>query len=134
MRLRHGVGELWVAMDARMSEVYAGAFRFEHGRWQVQREGALFTLPALQAQWQAHPPQAVAGSAVAAFGDQLPCGDALRFGDADADRAASLARLARAAWAQGAAIDAAQALPLYLRDKVALTTAERNAVRAAATQ
>jgi tRNA threonylcarbamoyladenosine biosynthesis protein TsaB len=28
-------------------------------------------------------------------------------------------------------IDAAQALPLYLRDKVALTTAERQAARAA---
>jgi tRNA threonylcarbamoyladenosine biosynthesis protein TsaB len=141
-RLRHGVSELWVAMDARMNEVYAGAFRFEHGRWQVQRDGALFTLPALQALWQAEPPQAVAGSAVAAFGDRLPWADALRIDEVGTDRetldprawrAESLARLARAAWAQGAAIDAAQALPLYLRDKVALTTAERSAARAAAT-
>ena len=131
-RVRHGASELWVAMDARMNEVYAGAFRFEHERWQVQREGALFTLPALQAAWQEQPPLAVAGSALAAFGDRLPCGDALRLGDAGADRAASLARLARAAWAHGAAIDAAQALPLYLRDKVALTTAERSAARASA--
>jgi tRNA threonylcarbamoyladenosine biosynthesis protein TsaB len=30
---------------------------------------------------------------------------------------------------QGAAVDAADALPLYLRDKVALTTAEREAAR-----
>jgi len=29
-------------------------------------------------------------------------------------------------------VDAAQALPLYLRDKVALTTREREAARAAA--
>ena len=32
----------------------------------------------------------------------------------------------------GAAVDAALALPLYVRDKVALTTAERDAARAAA--
>ncbi len=131
-RQRHGVNELWVAMDARMDEVYAGAYRFDGRRWQVQHEGALFTLPALHALWQADPPRAVAGSALAAFGDRLLCGDAPRIDDAGTDRAASLARLARGAWAQGAAIDAAQALPLYLRDKVALTTAERAAARAPA--
>ncbi len=131
-RQRHGVNELWVAMDARMDEVYAGAYRFDGRRWQVQHEGALFTLPALHALWQADPPRAVAGSALAAFGDRLLCGDAPRIDDAGTDRAASLTRLARGAWAQGAAIDAAQALPLYLRDKVALTTAERAAARAPA--
>ncbi len=36
------------------------------------------------------------------------------------------------AWSTGEAVDAADALPLYLRDKVALTTLERQAVRAAA--
>jgi hypothetical protein len=34
--------------------------------------------------------------------------------------------------ADGAAIDPAHALPLYLRDKVALTTSERALLRAAA--
>jgi tRNA threonylcarbamoyladenosine biosynthesis protein TsaB len=131
-RMRFGVTELWVAMDARMDEVYAGAYRHEDGRWQVQHDAALFGLPALHALWQARAPQAVAGSALAAFGNRLLCGDARRVDDAATDRAASLARLARAAWAQGEAIDAAQALPLYLRDKVALTTAERMAARAAA--
>jgi tRNA threonylcarbamoyladenosine biosynthesis protein TsaB len=132
-RAQHAVTSLWVAMDARMDEVYAGAYIFENERWQVRHESALFTLPALHALWQADAPRAVAGSALAVFGDRLQCGDARRLGDAGADRAASLARLARAAWAQGAAIDAAQALPLYLRDKVALTTAERNAARARVT-
>jgi tRNA threonylcarbamoyladenosine biosynthesis protein TsaB len=47
------------------------------------------------------------------------------------DRAAALANLARQAWLQGQAVDAALALPLYLRDKVALTTAEREAAAAA---
>jgi tRNA threonylcarbamoyladenosine biosynthesis protein TsaB len=135
-RVRHGVNELWVAMDARMDEVYAGAYRFDGKRWHVQHEAALFTLPALQAAWQ---PQAVAGSALHAFGERLECGHALRIDEAGTDRKAvqppaaraqAMARLARAAWTRGEAIDAAQALPLYLRDKVALTTAERSAARA----
>ena len=130
-RLRHGVQRLWVAMDARMDEVYAGAYRFEHGCWQVERAPALFTLPALHATWAGEAPQAVAGSALAAFGERLGAGAARRLDDGGLDRAAALARLARAAWDHGEAIDAAQALPLYLRDKVALTTAERDAARAA---
>jgi tRNA threonylcarbamoyladenosine biosynthesis protein TsaB len=129
-RVRHGVNALWVAMDARMDEVYAGAYRFERGRWQVEQAPALFTLPALHAAWRARAPVAVAGSALAAFGDRLLCGDAARLAAAGSDRAGALARMARAAWAQGDAVDAAQALPLYLRDKVALTTAERAAARA----
>jgi tRNA threonylcarbamoyladenosine biosynthesis protein TsaB len=131
-RARHGVAELWVAMDARMDEVYAGAYCFDGQRWQVQHEAALFTLPALHALWQTQTPQAVTGSALAAFGERLPCGAARRIDETVPDRAASLARLARAAWFRADAIDAAQALPLYLRDKVALTTAERAAARASA--
>jgi tRNA threonylcarbamoyladenosine biosynthesis protein TsaB len=131
-RLRHGETALWVAMDARMDEAYAGAYRFVHGQWRVEREPALFTLPALQAAWAQQPLAAVAGSALAAFGPRLDIGTARRLDDDDAlaDRAGALARLARAAWDRGEAIDAAQALPLYLRDKVALTTAEREAARA----
>ncbi len=129
-RMRCGTNDLWVVMDARMDEVYAGAYRFDGRRWQVQHEAALFTLPALNALWQADAPRAVAGSALSAFGERLLCGDARRIDEAGTDRAAALARLARAAWSHAEAIDAAQALPLYLRDKVALTTAERAAARA----
>ncbi len=46
-------------------------------------------------------------------------------------RAVGMLNLARALAAQGGAVDAAEALPLYLRDKVAETTLER-AARAAA--
>ena len=129
---RCGVNELWVTMDARMDEVYAGAYRFDGQRWQVQHEAALFTLPALHVLWQTRAPQAVAGSALAAFGERLQCGAAHLIDAANTDRAAALARLACAAWSHAEAIDAAQALPLYLRDKVALTTAERAAARASA--
>ena len=40
-------------------------------------------------------------------------------------------RLSRALWQAGGAVDAALALPLYLRDKVAQTTAEREVTRLA---
>jgi tRNA threonylcarbamoyladenosine biosynthesis protein TsaB len=43
-----------------------------------------------------------------------------------------LLRLAPALWAQGLAVPADQAMPLYIRDKVAHTTAEREAMKAQA--
>jgi tRNA threonylcarbamoyladenosine biosynthesis protein TsaB len=128
-RVRHGANALWVAMDARMNEVYAGAYRWDQGRWQAERAPALYALPAWQAACAAWPLPAVAGSALDAFGARLECGAAQRLGGMP-DRAAALARLAEAAWRQGQAIDAAEGLPLYLRDKVALTTAERARARA----
>ena len=121
---------LWVAMDARMGEVYAAAYRRQGGRWLAAVEPALYTLDALHGLWRRDPPRCVAGSALAAFGDRLRCGDALRVTQA-VDRAAALMRVAQELWSAGAALPATAALPLYLRDKVALTTAERAAVKAA---
>ena len=129
--------EVWVAMDARMDEVYAAAYRWEAGPavpWQTVSEPALHAVDALRQRWQAAPPPVVAGSALAAFGERLglppPLG-ATRLLREPGPRAAALARLATQLWAQGATVDAALALPVYLRDKVAQTTAERDAQRLA---
>jgi tRNA threonylcarbamoyladenosine biosynthesis protein TsaB len=119
-----------VVMDARVAEVYAGRYGWDGTRWQVSRAPALYSLEALHAVWALQPPRCVAGSALAALGDRLCSGQALRFG-ADIDRAAALLRLAQQLWRDGAGIDAEAALPLYLRDKVALTVAEREALRRA---
>ena len=127
---QQGSTQVWVAMDARMDEVYAAAYRRQGERWQVVQAPALWTLPALAAAWRQAPPLCVAGSAPAAFGARLPTGAAICVPDTG-ERAAALAQLARAAWQSGAAMDAALALPLYLRDKVALTTQERASVAAA---
>jgi tRNA threonylcarbamoyladenosine biosynthesis protein TsaB len=127
--LRQGE-DAWVAMDARMDEVYAARYRHDGTRWQAIDAPALYTLDALAARWRAQPPQAVAGSAVRAFADWLPFGSAITRADTH-DRAAALLRVALQRHADGAAVDAAHAMPLYLRDKVALTTAERDAARAA---
>ena len=121
---------LWVAMDARMDEVYAAQYQFAAGAWSVLDAPMLTTPVLLNDRWRAEPPQLVAGSALAAFGERLVVGDALQ-APAARPRAVAMLPLARALWAQGGAVDAAHALPLYLRDKVAQTTLEREAVRAA---
>ncbi len=120
----------WVAMDARMDEIYAACYQFSDAGWQVLEPPRLWTLPALAAHWAQRPPQCVAGSAITAFAGRLPWAQAALWPDSS-NRAAALLRLAQAAWAQGSAIQAEHALPLYLRDKVALTTAERLQLRAA---
>jgi tRNA threonylcarbamoyladenosine biosynthesis protein TsaB len=113
-----------------MDEVYAASYRRAEGGWQAEVAPALYTLAALAARWAAVPPERVAGTALAAFGDRLPAGTAQRQ-DREPDRAAALLRCARQAWRRGGVQDPADALPLYLRDKVALTTAEREARKAA---
>jgi tRNA threonylcarbamoyladenosine biosynthesis protein TsaB len=121
---------VWVAMDARMDEIYAGCYRDAGAAgWRAVVEPSLTTPGALHALWDAAPPAFVAGSALAAFGDRLRTGAATR-APAEHGRAAALGWLAAAGLARGDAVPADQALPVYLRDKVAQTTAEREAAKA----
>jgi tRNA threonylcarbamoyladenosine biosynthesis protein TsaB len=128
--LGDAAADCWVAMDARMEEVYAAHFRHEAGGWREMVAPMLCRPQELNARWAEHPPSCVAGSALAQLGQRLECGAALRR-PATRSRAAALARLAEAAWADGATLDAALALPVYLRDKVAQTMAERAAAQLA---
>ena len=149
-------GDGWVAIDARMDEVYAAAYRYngqggqgdqigDHGHgqpgdhgdsrptgWQLQVAPRLWTLPALVDAWAAAPPGRVAGNALAVFGDRLPATGASAWPHC-VDCAAALLRLVEQAWQRGEGRPADQALPIYLRDKVAQTTAERQLLRDAAT-
>jgi tRNA threonylcarbamoyladenosine biosynthesis protein TsaB len=133
-RLQAGEGggdfEIGVAMDARMDEVYAGRYRWQGGHWQVLQEPVLSTLAALAPHWGPPPPW-VAGSAWAAFGARLGLAASQAVLPTERDRAAALLRLAQALYAAGRTMPAAAALPLYLRDKVAQTTQEREALRGA---
>lgn len=119
---------LWVAMDARMDEIYAGLYRWDGQGWQTDHAPALYEPEALRAQLGARPAAGLAGSALQPFG--LAAGAAATYPRCTS-RARALGRLACQAWAQGQAIAADQALPHYVRDKVALTTAEREAAAAA---
>jgi tRNA threonylcarbamoyladenosine biosynthesis protein TsaB len=121
---------VWVAMDARMNEVYAAQYAFAEGAWKTLDAPMLTTPEQLAERWRSCAPEAVAGNAIAVFGERLAAG-AARLAPEALPRARAMLPLARAAWAAGGALDAALALPLYLRDKVAQTTAERDATRAA---
>jgi tRNA threonylcarbamoyladenosine biosynthesis protein TsaB len=122
--------DVWVAMDARMDEIYAGCYRdMGASGWRAVVEPSLTTPQALHAAWARSVPAFVAGSALAAFGERLDTGPARRAPTGHA-RAAALGWLAAAGLARGDGVPADQALQVYLRDNVAQTTAERAAARA----
>nr|WP_316642957.1 tRNA (adenosine(37)-N6)-threonylcarbamoyltransferase complex dimerization subunit type 1 TsaB [uncultured Roseateles sp.] len=127
---RAELGTVWVAMDARMQEIYAAGYRWQSDRWQAVAEPGLYGPAALQQRWRDAPPTVIAGSALQAFAGLLDTQGA-RLLPGCAARAQSLARLAQQQWARGLAVDPALALPVYVRDKVAHTTAEREAQRSA---
>jgi tRNA threonylcarbamoyladenosine biosynthesis protein TsaB len=124
-RLSEGATRVVAVLDARMDEVYWAGYVHDAGRW-VQ--SADFSLG---------PPQAVsvpvgwalAGNAFAEYAGRLPAAPA-RISALPTARA--LLSLAPGLIAAGQSGPAGHALPLYIRDKVAQTTEERNAVRAAA--
>ena len=138
LRLQRGAaglpGPCWVLMDARMNEIYAAAYAWQGDRWAVLRSPALYAVPAMVEALQDLPPQAAAGNGLGVFAQALaPVLPAdLPQAVQPRSRAAALASLARQGWDAGAAMDAAEAVPVYVRDKVAQTTAERAAAKGAA--
>lgn len=130
-RVRLGADDVWVAMDARMGEIFAGRYRWSGTGWLQIVAPALVTPDEFHALGLTHPAKWLVGSAPKAFGERLRWHSASELAsDADDDAqpaGGALLACAKAAWARSEAIDAAGALPLYLRNKVALTTAERDA-------
>jgi tRNA threonylcarbamoyladenosine biosynthesis protein TsaB len=126
---------VWSVLDARMGEVYAARWcRGADGGWTADGPVALYS-PAALAEAIEHAPAALAGNALTVQAEVLvPL--AARLGLATWPAAVpdggALAVLARVAQGRGAWIDPALALPLYVRDKVAQTTAEREAIRVTA--
>ena len=120
---------IWAVMDARMQEIYAARYAWDGQDWSVVDAPMLTTADHLNERWRIERPEVVAGNALTVF----PALDAAgaRCVPTAAPRALGMLALARALAWRGGAVDAADALPLYLRDKVAETTLER-AARAAA--
>jgi tRNA threonylcarbamoyladenosine biosynthesis protein TsaB len=122
-RSRTGATEVVAVLDARMEQVYWAAYRFAQGAWREERPIAL----AAPEDVVVAPGWTLAGNAFASHGQRLPAGSRV---DAQPTAGAML-RLAPALLAAGGAGAADQALPLYISDKVAQTTEERAAARAA---
>lgn len=127
-RARHGATQVLAALDARMGEVYAARFALNPADAADGPQWQCLATPRLLRPEDLRPAdgEALAGN----IGDLpgLAAGPVLPA----RPRADALLRLAPALLARGAAVPAAQALPLYVRDRVALTTRERDAARAAA--
>ena len=123
---------VWATIDARMNQIYAAHYAYADGRWQTLVEPFLTDAESLVERWRTEPPECVAGDALRVFADRLHTGSARRVPEATSS-AVSMLPLAEAAWLAGEAVDAALALPIYVRDKVAETSAERAARGPAAT-
>ena len=109
-----------------MGELYAAQYRWDGRRWHGLDAPLLATPEALSARWAAAPPQVVAGRALDAFAGRLALHGAQPVPAAEPD-AAALLRVAAERFEREGGIDPALALPLYVRDKVAQTTVEREA-------
>lgn len=130
---RHGATRVFACLDARMHEVYAGAYRRNAGDWLIESEpvvaapGHLAAPPSLAARPSGEPGWfgagdgfAVAPALVAQLG--LAGVDATIVPDA-----AHVAELAAPTFAAGGGRPAGDAQPYYVRHRVALTEAERAA-------
>ena len=130
-----GATRVRALLDARMDEVYHAdvVWQAAAARWRLQGPVAVCApeqLPPLPAGAGPGAGWVLAGNAFTPYGDRLPA--ALRgLPRVEAlPSATALLDLAPALLAAGAAVPPEQALPLYIRDKVAQTSAERAAARA----
>lgn len=124
-----GKDKVIAALDARMAEVYFAVYEKRDGKWLTVCAPCLCLpqeTPAVEGSgWLG------AGSGFAAHGTLLQERYAGQLGDLDAacvPQATAIAELAAPMFAAGLGVDAALAMPLYLRDKVALKTSERLSV------
>lgn len=114
----YGAVQVAAAIDARMDEVYWGCYRSENG--EMRLAGGEVVSPPEQV---VLPPDATgdwfgAGTGWGTFAARIalsPCGQ----DGAMLPHAEDVLSLARFAWARGEAVVADEALPVYLRDKVA---------------
>lgn len=119
---RGNAQDILPVIDARMGEVYWAQYHFEGGVWQEIVPPTLSVADAVQAVGNV----VVCGNGVAAYRDAFE-GQSWVLGiETDVmPHALDVARLAVPRVAAGQVLPAEAAQPLYLRNKVALTTAER---------
>jgi tRNA threonylcarbamoyladenosine biosynthesis protein TsaB len=125
LALASGERDVWTCLDARMNEVYCAAYRVEGANVRqltapVCVPPGVASVPMFAGGWGV-------GDGFAAYGpvlrDRKPDLDGTR---ADVfPTAAAVLRLATGAFVRGATLPSAQAQPIYVRDKVAFTSAER---------
>jgi tRNA threonylcarbamoyladenosine biosynthesis protein TsaB len=121
-----GAGHAVCCLDARMGEIYHAAYAREADGWRTVREASVCVPDAAPLL----PPAAWAGcgSGFAAHGEALRRRYAGRLADVDAGavpHAREIAQLSVREFELGRTVPAARAVPVYLRDRVALRSDER---------
>jgi tRNA threonylcarbamoyladenosine biosynthesis protein TsaB len=117
--------QITALLDARMDEMYLAHYAFHGGHWTQSGDYDLIHPQDLQGDAQ----RLLAGNVFASYAARLPATFMQRYNALPT--ATAMLRLAPELLAGGAAQEPAQALPLYLRDKVAQTTLERAAQKGA---
>jgi tRNA threonylcarbamoyladenosine biosynthesis protein TsaB len=121
-----GAEKVIAALDARMGEIYHAAFTRQENAWQIAIAANLCKADA--APMVGGVGWCGAGSGFAAHRAALIQRYDGALGPVQAQlfpRAQYIARLAQPVFARGGGVPAHQALPLYIRDKVALTKSEQ---------
>ena len=114
-----------VLNDARMNECYAALYEADPEGLPVTIEEAKLVKPADAPDWvRENGAAVVAGSAAAAYPEELKLPDDVRLYPETAD-AVDMLEIAFAAYQNGKTVPPALAAPLYVRDRVALTSEER---------
>jgi len=117
-----------VALDARMDEAYSACFQWKAGEWSMT--GAM-GVGAPEAIVRPDGEFWLAGNGAAVFGERLDvAAQASRVLPEAMPDARAMVAIGLRALARGETIDAAEAMPIYVRDKVAQTIAERAVVAA----
>lgn len=125
-----GAADILCVLDARMGEVYWAQYRYADG-WQVVTAPAL-CAPADVAPLPTAGPLTACGNGLSAYAGAFAGRPFMEGALANImPHAVQLAQLAEAAFAAGEGVPAAEAQPLYLRNKIAYTSAERQAINAA---
>jgi tRNA threonylcarbamoyladenosine biosynthesis protein TsaB len=118
-------------LDARMDEIYLATFAFDAGVWTELQPATLVKPEAVALPVPRAGEAVAAGNAFAVYGPRLLGLPAETPHITALPQAAAMLRLAPQLLAAGKAVSAEHALPTYVRDKVAQTTAERAAIKAA---
>ena len=122
---RHGATEVLCVLDARMNEVYTAQYSLKDGVWLALSEPRLCAPQDVER---------IAVDGLVACGNGFSAYPAAFAGQDCVDllpHAAQLVRLAAIELAAGRTVGPAEAQPLYLRNKIAYTAAERQVINAA---
>ena len=116
-----GASDVLAMLDARMGEIYWAQYRFSNG-WNTVHEPALSTASGIVLSTEV----TVCGNGFSVYSETMGTDRAMRLAQPEImPHATHVASLARLEFIANRTVAARDAQPIYLRNKVAMTTSER---------